>query len=78
MFSSLSPSSWLIVGGTIPFLIARILAIDSTAPAAPNKWPVIDLVELMFNSNAWSPNTSLIALASEISPTGVDVPCTLM
>ena len=32
-----SPSSWLIVGGTMPFLMARILAIDSTAPAAPSK-----------------------------------------
>ena len=36
--------------GLHPFLMARILAMASTAPAAPNKWPVMDLVELMFNS----------------------------
>lgn len=35
---------------------------------------VMDFVELMFNSYACCPNTSLIAFASEISPTGVDVP----
>ena len=58
----------------MPFLMARMLAMDSTAPAAPSKWPVMDFVELMFNSYACCPNTSLIAFASEISPTGVDVP----
>ena len=41
---------WLIVGGTIPFLIDKITEIASTAPAAPSKCPVIDFVEfiLMF------------------------------
>ena len=46
----------------------------SIAPAAPSKCPVIDFVELMFNFLACSPNTSLIAFTSDMSPTGVEVP----
>ena len=76
MFSS--TVSWLIVGGIIPFSSANIDAIASIAPAAPNKWPVIDLVELMFIFFAWSPNTSDIAFNSATSPKGVDVPCVLI
>ena len=38
----------------MPFLIAKILAIASTAPAAPSRWPVIDFVELIFNLYAWT------------------------
>ena len=36
------------VGGTIPFWRDNIIEIASTAPAAPNRWPVIDFVELIF------------------------------
>ena len=39
---------WLMVGGTIPCLIDMIEAMASIAPAAPKRWPVIDLVELIF------------------------------
>ncbi|MNL76622.1 hypothetical protein D3C87_2026180 [compost metagenome] len=56
------------------FFTARIVAIASTAPAAPNKCPVIDFVELIFNLYASSPNKSTMALLSEMSPNGVDVP----
>ena len=35
---------------------------NSTAPAAPSMWPVIDLVELTLTFVACSPNTALIAL----------------
>ena len=53
----------------------RIEAMSSTAPAAPNRCPVIDLVEEMANFLAWSPKTILIALVSVLSFNGVDVPC---
>jgi hypothetical protein len=33
---------------TIPYFIDRMDDIVSTAPAAPSKWPVIDLVEFKF------------------------------
>ena len=58
----------------IPTEEVELYRYASTAPAAPSIWPVMDFVELMFNSYACCPNTSLIAFASEISPTGVDVP----
>ena len=35
------------VGGTTPSRIARIEKIDSTAPAAPKRWPMADLVDDM-------------------------------
>ena len=38
--------------------------IASTAPAAPSRWPVIDLVELIGMAWLRSPNTVLIALVS--------------
>jgi hypothetical protein len=62
----------LIVGGMIPSVIAFIAMIDSIAPAAPNKWPVIDLVALT-EKLSLSPNTAFIALASLKSPTDVEV-----
>ncbi|MNR59516.1 hypothetical protein D3C85_1807860 [compost metagenome] len=68
----------MIVGGTISFCTAKIEAIVSIAPAAPKRCPVIDLVELIFNLYACSPNRSTIAFVSLISPTGVDVPWTLI
>ena len=50
----------------------------SNAPAAPIMWPVIDFVALIAISGVCSPNTSQIASASRLSPSGVDVPCGLI
>ena len=54
--------------------MAKIAAIDSIAPAAPNKWPVIDLVELILIFLACAPKTAEIAFNSATSPSGVEVP----
>src|SRR5687768_16155309 len=43
-------------------------------PPRPTLFPYTTL----FRSRAWSPNTSLMAITSTLSPCGVDVPCTLM
>ena len=59
-------------------LILKTEDMASTAPAAPNRWPVIDFVELIFMSYKCFPNTSLRALVSATSPRGVDVPCILI
>ena len=45
---SWSGFSKLIVAGARLFLIDKILNIASTLPAAPNKWPIDDFVELTF------------------------------
>src|SRR5690606_24167524 len=76
-------SSWfirLIVGGTMEVLSALMQIADSTAPAAPRRCPIIDLVELTQSrlSLACAPNTSEMARASSMSPAGVEVPCALM
>lgn len=42
--------------------------------SSAEQWPVIDFVEEILSLKAASPKTSLMALASEMSPTGVDVP----
>ena len=60
------------------FKVEIIDAIDSIAPAAPKRCPVIDLVELIFILYACSLNTFSIANISLLSPRGVDVPCTLI
>lgn len=57
---------------------ASTLKIASTAPAAPNRWPVIDLVELIDSAWACSPNTLFTAAISAMSPAGVEVPWALM
>ena len=36
------------VGGIMPFFMAKIEAMASIAPAAPSRCPVMDFVELMF------------------------------
>ena len=70
----------LIVGGTMPSVIAFIEIIASVLPAAPNMWPVIDFVEL--THKFWfcfaSPKTLATVLDSAISPKCVLVPCILM
>ena len=48
----------------------------SCTEAAPKGWPDKDFVELIFGIS--SPKVSLIALSSDISPTGVDVPWVLI
>ena len=51
----------------------------SRAPAAPSRWPVIDLVpDTGMPAATSSPNARTIALASATSPTGVEVACALM
>ena len=52
--------------------------IASTAPAAPNVWPIIDFVDETASSYACGPKTSRIAFVSAASPSGVEVPCALM
>lgn len=42
--------SLLIVGGITPLLIAKMQASASTAPAAPNRCPVMDLVDEILTS----------------------------
>jgi hypothetical protein len=49
----------------------------STAPAAPNRCPIIDLVEETASRSAWSPKARRMALVSETSPAGVEVPWAL-
>src|SRR6266550_3032654 len=70
--------NWLIVGGMTPSRSASAQIASSNAPAAPSRWPVIDLVEPKINLRACSPNTVLTAAVSAASPCGVDVPCALM
>src|ERR1700756_2451742 len=70
--------SRLIVGGAILSRIARILKIALTAPAAPSKWPVDDLVEDIDTLEAALPSSRSTAPSSISSPTCVDVPCALM
>src|SRR5258708_2656753 len=50
----------------------------STEPAAPSKWPMLDLVELTGIFFACSPAQRLIAAASALSFKGVPVPWALM
>src|SRR5215467_3618936 len=66
--------SRLSVGGATRSRMARIEKIASTAPAAPNRWPIEDLVEDMEMQPASSPTSLCTALSSISSPTGVDVP----
>ncbi len=56
----------------------RMVAIASTAPAAPNRWPIIDLVLLIGMRAACWPKTVLMACVSERSFSWVDVPWALM
>ena len=70
--------SRLRVGGTMLSRIASIEKIASTAPAAPSRWPIADLVEDMESLSAASPNRRLTAPSSISSPSGVEVPWALM
>src|SRR5258706_13898181 len=70
--------SRLMVDGAMLSRIARMLKIASTAPAAPSRCPVDDLVDDMDTVEAALPNSRSTAPSSISSPTCVDVPCALM
>jgi hypothetical protein len=70
-------SSRFSVGGATWSRIASTLKIASTAPAAPRRWPVALLVELMVTSPTWLPISRVTAISSSSSPIGVEVPCAL-
>ena len=71
-------STRLIVGGAIWSRIASTVNTASMPPAAPSRWPVIDLVDDTASFCAWSPNARFTAVHSAMSPSGVEVPCALM
>jgi hypothetical protein len=67
------------VGGSTPSVIARTEAIASTAPAAPSRWPVIDLVDdTGIRRASASPSAILMAAVSVASLASVEVPWALM
>src|SRR4029077_787044 len=70
--------NWLMVGGMTPVWTTRAQTPASNAPAAPSRWPVIDLVEPKTSFLARSPNTAFTAAVSAASPCGVEVPWALM
>jgi hypothetical protein len=67
----------LIVGGQIWSRSARMQKIASTAPAAPSKCPMLDLVEDITTFPAASPSIRSTA-PSSITSAMVEVPCALM
>src|SRR5580704_4992832 len=70
--------SRLMVGGATLSRMASKQKIDSTAPAAPSRWPIEDLVDDMEMPPAALPTRRSTALSSISSPSGVDVPWALM
>src|SRR4051812_9475601 len=70
--------SRLMVGGTQRSRMASTEKIASTAPAAPNRWPIEDLVDDMEMRPPALPTTRSTALTSISSPSGVEVPWALM
>ena len=57
---------------------ARTVAIDSSAPAPPSRWPVIDLVLVTTTWSACAPSVAWIIRPSAMSPCGVEVAWALM
>jgi hypothetical protein len=51
---------------------------NSSAPAAPSRCPVIDLVEPKMSFRACSPKMAFTASVSATSPCSVEVPCALI
>src|SRR5262249_48305236 len=70
--------SRLRVGGARLSLIDSAEKIASTAPAAPSRWPIADLVEDIETLPAALPNSLSTAASSISSPIGVEVPWALM
>ena len=56
---------------------ASTVAIASTAPAAPSRWPIADFVDETGTRCARSPSAALIASVSARSFSGVEVPWAL-
>ena len=52
---------------------ARMVAIDSRAPAPPSRCPVIDLVPVTTTRSAWAPSVARSMSPSATSPSGVEV-----
>ena len=69
--------SRLSVGGATWSRIASTQKIASTAPAAPSRCPIDDLVEDIVTLPAASPSSRATAPSSISSPIGVEVPCAL-
>src|SRR6266576_107819 len=57
----------------MPRLIVSKVAIASTAPAAPSRWPIIDFVLLIATLRACSPRAIFNAFVSPASLSCVDV-----
>src|SRR5437667_12851808 len=70
--------SKLMVGGATRSRMASTEKIASTAPAAPNRWPIDDLVDDIAIRPAALPTTRCTAASSISSPSGVEVPWALM
>jgi hypothetical protein len=68
----------LIVGGITPSRIASRHTIADSAPAAPIRWPVIDLGELVGIRSASSGSAIRSARVSAASLARVPVPCAQM
>src|SRR3989304_4233484 len=66
--------SRLRVGGARLSRIASAEKIASTAPAAPRRWPIADLVEDIETFPAALPNSRSTAASSVSSPLGVEGP----
>ena len=65
------------VGGATWSRIASVQKIASTAPAAPSRCPIEDLVEDIVTRPAALPSSRVTAPSSISSPSGVEVPCAL-
>ena len=59
------------VGGMTPSRMAPMAVRALITPAAPRRWPTIDLGELMCTRRAWSPKAPLMARVSVTSLSGV-------
>ena len=70
--------SRLIVGWMTPVLMVMTVAIASTPPDAPRRWPIMLLVLLIAKRPACTQKTFLIAKVSAASPNSVLVPWALM
>src|SRR5262245_58052302 len=70
--------SRLSVGGATLSRMASVEKIASTAPAAPRRCPIADLVEDIDTFPAALPNRRSTADSSISSPIGVEVPCALI
>src|SRR3978361_1038602 len=70
--------SRLMVGGAMLSRMARMQKIASTAPAAPSRCPVDDLVDDIDTVEAALPSRGVAGPNSISSPNGVEVPSALI